>query len=188
MPSALGIRMKKGEFVQSLKESKGVGFFQKLAEPPSDSADVVEVSSWLTLHKVLLNKTQVENLYYHYPGSGPDTVDLGAFIADCGDGSAGRDPEFLLKTGESDHTAHLNLSGTMSIEFGDQFKPFPQHWGAAPNAQMKGHAGIMRQLPGAYGKGNEPMYKWVEENMKIDKMSKTTERGTKPYPFGNYSL
>ena len=52
----------------------------------------------------------------------------------------------------------------------------------------KGHDGIMRELPGGYGKGNAPMYNWVMENMAIDKKSDTNTRGVKPYPYGNYSL
>ena len=29
---------------------------------------------------------------------------------------------------------------------------------------------------------------WVQENMQKDRDSHTTDRGVKPYPFGNYSL
>ena len=46
----------------------------------------------------------------------------------------------------------------------------------------------MRELQGGYGKGNEPMAKWVKENIAKDKESSTNERGQKPYPLGNYSL
>ena len=68
------------------------------------------------------------------------------------------------------------------IEFGIQDKPFPKHWGIPPNSQMKGHDGIMRDLPGGYGKGNAPMYNWVAQNLGKDKKSFTNERGVKPYP------
>jgi hypothetical protein len=68
------------------------------------------------------------------------------------------------------------------------WQPFPKHWGVPPNTQMKGHDGIMRDLPGGYGKGNAPMFNWVQMNMQKDKQSETNVRGEKPYPFGNYSL
>ena len=69
-----------------------------------------------------------------------------------------------------------------------QSKPFPAHWGEPPNSQMKGHAGIMRALPGGYGKGNEPVAKYVAQNMEKDKFTQTDTYGNKPYPFGVYSL
>ena len=80
------------------------------------------------------------------------------------------------------------MSGTAHIGFDAQFKAFPKHWGAPPNSQLKGHNGIMRVLPGGYGKGNAPMANWVKMNMEKDNLSKTSVRGVKPYPFGNYSL
>ena len=80
------------------------------------------------------------------------------------------------------------IGRTSHLDFQVAYKPFPKHWGVPPNAQMKGHDGIMRDLPGGYGKGNAPMAKWVAMHMEKDAKSSTTERGMKPYPYGNYSL
>ena len=154
--------------------------------PPS-TGSISEVSSFLTFHKLLLNKGEMENLYYHYPAPG-GCVALSDFLADIGTEAGGNDPVWLEIPAESPYTAHLALSGVSHLEFGVQYKPFPAHWGTPPNAQMKGHNGIMRDLPGGYGKGNAPMAHWVRENMVADKNNGTNERGQKPYPFGNYSL
>ena len=53
---------------------------------------------------------------------------------------------------------------------------------------MKGFDGVVRDLPGGYGKGNGPMEKYVKMNMEHDAMNGTDIYGRKPYPFGNYSL
>ena len=74
------------------------------------------------------------------------------------------------------------------MSFSVQAKPFPAHWGKAPNMQMKGHSGSVRELPGGYGMGNEPLFNWVQINMARDKETHTTESGSKPFPLGNYSL
>ena len=50
------------------------------------------------------------------------------------------------------------------MEFGEQYKPFPKHWGVPPNTQMKGHDGVVRILPGGFGKGNfKELFKSVED-------------------------
>jgi len=114
---------------------------------------------------------------------------MAAFLSGVIDDSSGDDPVmYLVDPPKNANTAHLALSGVSHIEFGVQLKPFPKHWGTPPNCQLKGHNGIMRQLPGGYGKGNAPMANWVKKNMEADAVSKTTKRGVKPYPFGNYSL
>ena len=149
------------------------------------SAD--EVNSYITSNLMLLNKIEMENLASWYGAAGG--IDLATFLSDLATDTAGDDPRYTtMYAPESAHEAHLALSGVSHIEFGTQDKPFPKHWGVPPNAQMKGHDGIMRELPGGYGKGNAPMYNWVAENLKKDKKSETNERGVKPFPYGNYSL
>jgi len=147
----------------------------------------------MTKYKLHLNKNEVENLYYHFPGSVSETIDMPRFISLCSTDNTGRPPVwfpggFMSGQKESPHDAHIALSGTAHMDFDEQWKPVPAHWGKPPNCQMKGHAGVMRALPGGYGKGNEPMEKWVKQNMEHDRITMTTERGVKPFPLGNYSL
>ena len=164
-------------------------FWARLPIPPKPGASIEDVSSWLTGVGLHLNKGELENLFLHYKANAEGTaVDLQTFIGECSVVTSGTDPVWLPHEGESPYAAHLALSGVSHLEFGIQAKPFPKHWGAPPNAQMKGHSGVMRDLPGGYGKGNEPMFKWVKENMTKDKDTKTNERGVKPFPLGNYSL
>ena len=134
--------------------------------------------------------TELQNLYIHFPGAGGEnTCDMAAFIVACKMPVAGRRECVWMETDhESPHTAHLALSGVSHLEFGEQFKPFPAHWGKPPNGTMKGHDGVVRALPGGYGKGNSPMFNWVQMHMMQDKETMTNEYGEKPYPFGNYSL
>jgi len=188
MTSDPGICEKKKDFVLKMHKRFPPTFWTTLPAPPAMGAPITELSTWMTNCSLHLNKGELENLHKHFPGSAPGSVDIGAFVFLCSDGSAGRDPVWVEHTGVDPNTAHLALSGVAHLEFGEQRKPFPAHWGTAPNAQMKGHSGIVRELPGGYGKGNEPMAKWVAENMKKDKESMTTVRGVKPYPLGNYSL
>lgn len=121
-------------------------------------------------------------------------ADVAAFFAALQEDAGGEEPVFYLTAStaylapESPNNGHLALSGTAHIGFDAQYKPFPKHWGKPPNAQLKGHDGIMRTLPGGYGKGNAPMANWVKANMEKDNSTKTTVMGIKPYPFGNYSL
>ena len=146
------------------------------------------LSTYLVVNKMLMNKIEVENLVEHYAVGG-GLVDVGAFLTALMTDTSGDDPIYPKIHGfDSPHEAHLALSGVSHIEFGKLNKPFPKHWGVPPNAQMKGHDGIMRDLPGGYGKGNAPMFNWVQENLARDRKSLTNERGNKPFPYGNYSL
>lgn len=151
---------------------------------------LVEANSYLTQNGMLINKIEFENLFDHFGRGGEGAVvDMDAFLVAMRQTVGGEDPVWReTHPPPSAYTSHLALSGVSHIEFGEQAKPFPKHWGIPPNAQMKGHDGIMRDLPGGYGKGNAPMFNWVQENMQKDKKSSTSERGLKPYPFGNYSL
>jgi hypothetical protein len=163
------------------------------------------VNAYLVQNKMLMNKIEVENLFDHF-GAGKEraTVDMDAFLVGMRTLTGGEEPVWRranlathltseLKCWQThppvdSNDAHIALSGVSHIEFGEQWKAFPKHWGIPPNGQMKGHDGIVRDLPGGYGKGNAPMYNWVMENMQKDKRSSTNERGQKPYPYGNYSL
>merc|ERR1711871_1867784 len=138
-----------------------------------------------------LNRIEVENLFCHHgvTTGGEEKLDVAAFVDTLKNYTSGNDPKYFQKyPPTSPSESHLALSGTMHISFEVQAKPFPKHWGQPPNAQMKGHDGIMRELPGGYGKGNAPAFKWVQANLAKDKKASTDERGNKPYPFGNYSL
>lgn len=153
--------------------------------------DVTLTNSYLSANKLLINKIEFENLFEQYGVAGSDTLvcDMERFIIDLINDTSGNDPVYHETwPPESQYTAHLALSGESHMEFGETYKPFPAHWGVPPNAQMKGHDGVVRDLPNGYGKGNAPMYNWVMENMQQDKKALTNERGVKPYPFGNYSL
>jgi hypothetical protein len=149
---------------------------------PGTSATEAEVSSFLVYWKLLLNKGELENLYGHFGADGG--VDLKAFLEELGQVIGGVDPVWVPGETENPNTAHLALSGKSSMNFGEQYKAFPSHWGTPPNTQMKGHHGVVRDLPGGYGKGNAPMEKWVRDNMIKDKNTFCDERGNKPFPFG----
>ena len=150
--------------------------------------DVEALNTYVTTNGLLLNKIELENLCEYY-GDGSGNTSLLTFLREISVDTRGEDPKYSsMYAPQSPNEAHLALSGVSHIEFGVAYKPFPKHWGVPPNAQMKGHDGIMRDLPGGYGKGNAPMYNWVQGNMQADKKSETNERGVKPYPYGNYSL
>jgi len=188
-----GIKIDKGEFVLRMRERAGSKVYTMIDAMEASTGDVnkmdtLAVNGFLAAVKLNLNKTEFENLFDHFASSAA-TVDMAAFLAAVLDDVSGEDPiQWLKDPSVNPHTAHLALSGVSHIEYGTQDKPFPKHWGAPPNAQLKGHNGIMRTLPGSYGKGNAPMANWVKMNMEKDKMSETTSRGNKPYPYGNYSL
>lgn len=186
-----GIKISKTEF--DLRMKKRLGDKVYMASPPEPSAMPVEaMNSYLTSIGLLLNKIEIENLIEYYGiamEGGTILVEMGAFVATLQTETGGEDPLYFPMYGPSSpNEGHLALSGTSHIEFAEAYKPFPKHWGVPPNAQMKGHDGIMRELPGGYGKGNAPMAKWVAHHLAADKKSVTTERGIKPYPYGNYSL
>lgn len=184
-----GIVEKKAEFIKKLRVrfTKILPTIDFASIPPGNS-DVATVSSYMVASKLLMNSGETQNLYLHYGSTEEGGVDLAAFIMDLMNDTSGQDPLYLEVIGQSPNTAHLNLSGVSTLLFSEQYRPFPAHWGVPPNAQMKGHNGIMRELPGGYGKGNAPMANWVKEHMTKDKMNGTSERGISPYPLGNYSL
>ena len=161
-----------------------------LLPPEPQLMTLGEANSYFAANGLLINKIEFENLFDHFGGGKDNPVaDMDAFLMELRKDVGGDMPVFHeTHAPPSPHTSHLALSGVSHIEFGLQFKPFPKHWGVPPNAQMKGHDGIMRDLPGGYGKGNAPMYNWVSESLAKDKKSDTNERGVKPYPYGNYSL
>lgn len=199
-----GIAIDKAAFVARMK----LRYESKLESlPPADPQhmSLFQVNAYLVQNKMLMNKIEVENLFDHF-GAGKEraTVDMDAFLVGMRTLTGGEEPVWRranlathltseLKCWQThppvdSNDAHIALSGVSHIEFGEQWKAFPKHWGIPPNGQMKGHDGIVRDLPGGYGKGNAPMYNWVMENMQKDKRSSTNERGQKPYPYGNYSL
>jgi len=158
-----------------------------LPAPPSDLMSMDEANSYMTANGLCINKIEFENVCLHY--SSGDSVDMMAFLSALMTDTSGENPNYHSMYGPSSpNEAHLALSGCSHVGFEAQYKPFPKHWGVPPNAQMKGHDGIMRDLPDGYGRGNAPMAKWVAANMEKDTKSETTTRGCKPLPFGNYSL
>jgi len=184
-----GITETKEQFVKKLRQRFGkIAAGVDLSSVPPVGTPVSAVSAYLVREKLLLNKSETENLYLHYGSLPNGTVDIEAFLIELINDPSGKDPFFLDQTSQSPNDAHLSLSGLMHLDFSAQYKPFPAHWGTPPNAQMKGHNGIMRELPGGYGKGNAPMAAWVRENMAKDKNNTSNGRGVRPYPFGNYSL
>ena len=52
---------------------------------------------------------------------------------------------------------HLKLQGVSTVDFNVQNKPYPEHWGKPPNVNFKGHDGVVRDLPGGYGRGNRAL-------------------------------
>jgi len=204
MAMLAGIAINKEAFVDRMKK-RYASKLDSLAAPDPQFMTLFQVNSYLVQNAMLMNKIEVENLFDHF-GSGKDsaTVDVDAFLVAMRTNTGGEDPVWrranLATALTSDLTcwqshpppesndAHIALSGVSHIEFGEQWKAFPKHWGVPPNGQMKGHDGIVRDLPGGYGKGNAPMFNWVMENLQKDKRSSTNERGQKPYPYGNYSL
>jgi len=188
-----GIKISKADFVFRMRERIGDQIYATIDAMEQSKADVnmmdaLASNSFLCSCKINMNKIELENLFDHFASSAT-TMDMAAFLSAVLDDTSGVDPVmWITQPGQNPHTAHLALSGVSHIEFGVQAKPFPKHWGAPPNAQLKGHNGIMRVLPGGYGKGNAPMASWVKSNMEKDSMASTNERGCKPYAFGNYSL
>ena len=148
---------------------------------------VEEANAFLSGISLVLNKNEFENVFAHF-GDGV-TCDMSSFLEGLAEELPYASPKFFSSIPPtSPHKAHLALSGVSHIEFGEQYKPFPAHWGAPPNAQMKGHNGIMRELPRGYGKGNAPMAKWVAANIEKDDKAGRDPKGFSPYPYGNYSL
>lgn len=184
--------------------------------------DVVSANAFLMHAGLKCNKVEFENLFDLYPGASPGCCEMDAFISEMQIDPPGAEPIMyysgipISSCPSTSNSAHLALSGTAHTEFGKQYKGFPKHWGLPPNTQMKGHNGVMRDLPGGYGKGNAPvrvvsllphapspvspppssdsnapprqMANWVKQNMDKDAFSQTDRFGRKPCPYGNYSL
>jgi len=145
---------------------------------------VHEVSAFLLGVRFSINKTELENIESHFGGD--DGIDLASFLAALTEDERPVGTTFGVEAPASPHKSHLALSGVSHVEFGQQYKTFPAHWGKPPNAQVKGFEGSVRELPDGYGKGNAPMAKWVERNLEKDTRSGVTG-GYNPHPYGNYS-
>ena len=185
-----GIQERKDRLIKKLRTRfSRLDWNLLFSEAPALGSEESAVMSWFAKHQMHMNAHEVKNVFDHYAvDAAKKEIDLQAFLLDLMDESDGHAPVWLTPLGESPNDAHLALSGVSHLEFGEQYRPFPLHWGDPPNAQMKGHNGVVRDLPGGYGKGNAPMEKWVRNNMVADKMTATNERGVKPFPMGNYSL
>ena len=156
--------------------------------------NVTEAHSFLVGAGLCLNKTEFDNLFEHFnpdPNSGEDKCDMLKFAQELMTPPPGAEPvwrSYEVMHPENMNTHHLSLSGVSHLEFGRQNRPFPAHWGIPPNHTMKGHMGVVRDLPDGYGKGNGPMENWVKLHVEHDRKTKTDVYGRKPYPFGNYSV
>jgi len=191
MAGIAGITIKKDTFINLLRKRFGMDFLYSLKDPQPSLMSVEEANGYLTSNMVLVNKVEFENLtdiFGKASGAGV-LIDMKDWLETMKDDSRGEDPVYYqMYASSSPNEAHLVLSGESHMSFDYQSKPFPKHWGVPPNAQMKGHDGIMRELPGGYGHGNKPIEKWVASKLQHDTKAQTNERGVKPYPFGNYSL
>jgi len=185
--SIAGILPEKTKLLHILRKRIGEAKLAALYTP-GHKMDSVEFNDFLTKVHILLNKNEFDSIFDHWPGGGA-FVDVDAFVTDLKtDGSGDAPITHEQYPAESENTAHLALSGVSHLEFGELHKSCPKHWGVPPNAQMKGHDGIMRDLPDGYGKGNAPVFNWVAGNLEKDKKTFTNIRGVKPFPYGNYSL
>jgi len=152
-----------------------------------EAMPVADTASWLQMAGICLNKTEVENVTYHF-GCAGGTVNVAAFLDFLSDPATVPGTSFAVGETLSPHKSHLALSGVSHTEFGTQYKEFPAAWGQPPNASVKGHDGVVRELPNGYGKGNGPLYKWVVMNLDKDAASKVDADGLKPYLYGGYSF
>ena len=157
-------------------------------ENDPEKMSLVEAHRFLVSVGMNLNKTEFDNVFEHWGTEDKSTCNMLEFAGDLATLPPGTEPIYYEATPESPNKTHLALSGVSHLEFGKQYKPFPAHWGGPPNCQMKGHFGVVRDLPGGYGKGNGPMEKYVKDNLEHDQTTGTDEYGRKPFPFGNYSV
>jgi len=191
MADLSGIILDKWVLIKRLRERSPLavdGMSDALAIVGKDAMTVPECHTFLLQTGMFANKTEFENIFEHFGSEDTQMVDMKAFIWELLDIPPGADPIMYSAEPDSPNKTHLALSGVSHMEFGKQYKPFPAHWGVPPNVQMKGHDGVVRDLPGGYGKGNGPMEKWVKDNMEHDDRNGCDTQGRKPYPFGNYSL
>ena len=160
------------------------------SEADITSMNVTEAHRFLVGVGLCLNKTEFDNLFEHFDAGeeSVDRCDMLKFATELSTLPPGKEPVWRGPAPESPYTHHLSLSGVSHLEFGKQYRPFPAHWGIPPNHTMKGHMGVVRDLPDGYGKGNGPMENWVKLHLEHDRDTNTDTYGRKPYPFGNYSL
>jgi len=160
--------------------------------------------------KVLLNKNEFDNFLDHF-GNGDGSYNMSACLALLSEAPASASGHFYQSTSTSplrnsagahtgrwsrqapppvEHSSASSLApmGTSHLGSGAQYKAFPAHWGEPPNSPMKGHHGVIRDLPNGYGRGNAALERWVKEKIEADERAGTNELGEKRYPFGNYSM
>lgn len=186
----VGIEVPLQVFIPLMTERCGsqlAGALSMLEHASAASAMTLQqASDFLVATGILVNKTELDNIMFHF-GNGT-TIDLAAFFVALGPPPTFLGTTFGVDPPESPYKKHLSLSGVSHVGFEQQYKPFPAHWGAPPNAQVKGYPGIVKELPGGYGKGNTPMCKWVQMNLDKDYQSGTADPTGTPYPYGNYSF
>uniref|UniRef100_A0A7S4B544 Uncharacterized protein n=2 Tax=Chrysotila carterae TaxID=13221 RepID=A0A7S4B544_CHRCT len=83
-----------------------------------------------------------------------------------------------------EHSSASSLApmGTSHLGSGAQYKAFPAHWGEPPNSPMKGHHGVIRDLPNGYGRGNAALERWV--SVKHPSLSNGSTLAVSPFSFG----
>ena len=147
---------------------------------------VTEAHSFLVGAGLCLNKTEFDNLFEHFNpnlDSGEDKCDMVKFTQEVSTLPPGAEPvrrNYEFEHPVSPYTHHLSLSGVSHTEFGVQDRPFPAHWGVPPNHTMKGHMGVVRNLPDGYGKGNGPMENWVKIHVDHDRGPRPTRTAGSP--------
>ena len=147
-----------------------------------------QFNAYLLRNKIMLNKVEFDSVFERWEGAG-GTADVLAFLLEVEAVPPGLDPGWytnVLSLGTN--RDHLKLQGVSTVDFNVQNKPYPEHWGKPPNVNFKGHDGVVRDLPGGYGRGNRALYRWVDEHMKHDEETWTNpQNGLGPYPYGNAS-
>jgi hypothetical protein len=100
------------------------------------SVTASSVSSVCAALSIPVNKVELDNL----TSIGQEDVNA---LCDLLESAVVPAPEYTGGGGSpgSTHKSHLALSGVSHVDFTKQYKPFPEHWGAKPNAQMKGFEG-----------------------------------------------
>ena len=139
-------------------------------------------------NKIMLNKVEFDSIFERWEGAG-GTADVLAFLLEVEAVPPGLEPGWytnVLSLGTN--RDHLKLQGVSTVDFNVQNKPYPEHWGKPPNVNFKAPDGVVRDLPGGYGRGNRALYRWVDEHMKHDEETWTNpQNGLGPYPYGNAS-
>ena len=147
-----------------------------------------QLNAFCLKNKLILNKVEFDSIFERWEGAG-GTADVLAFLLEVEAVPPGLEPGWytnVLSLGTN--RDHLKLQGVSTVDFNVQNKPYPEHWGKPPNVNFKGHDGVVRDLPGGYGRGNRALYRWVDEHMKHDEETWTnSQNGLGPYPYGNAS-